>query len=258
MSFTSHCKTSDQITLQKSKGPLAYLPAPPSSAELQYQMGIFQQANSAKIRATLSENYPRLKRILGEDLFIELTQHYIKEKPSQYRKYDEISMDLPSFLKQTFPWKQQVYLGDLAEFEWASFKAKLSLSLLPPIENNTTRQNSKKSAPANHHARIHLHPSVQLLKTQWPVHLNLSTTDYIQRGPHPHSYVLFKKKSSEISALLLSDLQWQLLQLIQRGIPFHDLARNIQALNISIEKTMIWFKNWAQNGIIEIHNLHKN
>jgi hypothetical protein len=80
---------------------------------------IYQDAYRLRLTEFLSNDFPVLRIVLGDDDFALLAQAYIEATPSPYRNARWYGRGLPDFMQATAPWQLTRALGDLASFERA-------------------------------------------------------------------------------------------------------------------------------------------
>lgn len=83
------------------------------------RFGIYQQAYRARLAEFLSNDYPVLRAIVGDEAFGELAAAYVDATPSQHRNARWYGTALPDFMRQHEPWNTARALSDLANFERA-------------------------------------------------------------------------------------------------------------------------------------------
>jgi hypothetical protein len=127
------------------------------------RLGIYYDAYRIRIIEALATAYPKLKIMLGDDLFDSTALTYIDQFPSTFRNLRWFGGNMQAHLQHTLP--QHPIAAEMAAFEWAlslAFDAEdaaiLSLQDLAEI-------------PAENWANLKFvfHPSLQLLALQWNV-----------------------------------------------------------------------------------------
>jgi hypothetical protein len=123
------------------------------------RLQIYHEAYRLRLIDALGNDYPALKKLLGEDEFVSLAKIFISKYPSNHPSLRWFGEKLSVFLRSNLRWQGQAYIAELAEFEWAQAMAfdaadeKIStlhdVQMLPP-ESWMTMQ-------------LVLHPSLQLL-----------------------------------------------------------------------------------------------
>lgn len=136
-----------------------------STAELstEHRLGIYGNAYYARLIECMSENYPALHTLLGDNEFEKLCIRYIDQHPSAHFSVRYFGHQLASFLAQHEAYAEKSILAEMANWEWSlrfSFDAQNHTTLLP--------QDLEK-IPLDQWPglRFRLHPSCQFLQTQW-------------------------------------------------------------------------------------------
>jgi hypothetical protein len=124
---------------------------------LKRRLKIYHDAYRLRLIAALSEAYPNLGKLLGDDLFDQIARSYISAHPSAYRNLRWYGGELAEHLASALP--QHPIASELARFEWA-----LALAFDSADVSLLTRANLADIPPEGWHAlRFCLHPSVQIL-----------------------------------------------------------------------------------------------
>jgi hypothetical protein len=93
------------------------LPSPRLGSAARF--AVYQHAYRARLAEFLSNDYPVLRAVLGDEAFGELAAAYIHATPSPYRNARWYGATLPDFMRQQEPWNAARALSDLAAFEHA-------------------------------------------------------------------------------------------------------------------------------------------
>jgi hypothetical protein len=114
----------------------------------------------------LAAVYPVVQRLVGDDFFRIACRDYIPQFPPRQAPLHEFGKDLPGFIRTYEPAASLPYLADVAALEWAWHRAyhaadadKLDVMSLQQVPE---RQQGE--------LRFTLHPAVQLVKSDYPVH----------------------------------------------------------------------------------------
>lgn len=127
------------------------------------RLSIYADAYRLRIIEALSTAYPKLHKLLGDDLFDSIARQYIDQYPSRYRNMRWVGEQMREHLLNVLP--QHPIASELAYFEWAlglAFDAEdapiVTMQYLASIPPDAWAGLSFK-----------LHPSVQMLVLQWNV-----------------------------------------------------------------------------------------
>ena len=81
------------------------------------RLGIYADAYRLRIIEALSNSYPILKALLGDDLFEQAARSYIDQYPSTYRNMRWVGDKMSEHLQVNYP--QYPIVAEMATFEWA-------------------------------------------------------------------------------------------------------------------------------------------
>jgi len=113
----------------------------------------------------LSEVYPVVDRLVGDDFFKFMATEYTKKHPSQSGNLHEFGNQFPFFIESFEPAGELVYLSDVARLEWAYhsvFHAANSPNFdIPKLEQITEEDYHKLIFKPN--------PASQLVKSPYPI-----------------------------------------------------------------------------------------
>lgn len=139
-------------------------------------LSIYRHAYRARLAGALADNYPVLRRAMGDDAFDALAQGYLAAHPSREPSIRWFGHRLAEFIAQGDTPGVHPALADLARMEWAlrsAFDAADApvlgldaLAALPPDEWATLC--------------LQAHPSVQLLRLQWSVEAGYRTLAMVE------------------------------------------------------------------------------
>lgn len=79
---------------------------------------VYHYAYRARFIEVLTEQYPKLSKILGDEAFAVLVDSYAKAHPSRFCNVRDFGAALPGFIADTFSGEKAVLLAELAQFEW--------------------------------------------------------------------------------------------------------------------------------------------
>jgi hypothetical protein len=82
------------------------------------RLEIYTTAYRLRLIDALSEAYPAVHTLLGDEGFYELAQSYINRYPSHYRSIRWFGDQLADFLAVTPPWSEADVIVEMARFEW--------------------------------------------------------------------------------------------------------------------------------------------
>lgn len=80
--------------------------------------GVYAEAYFLRLTEALANDYPVLKRLIGETAFTDMARTYALAWPSRHFSVRWFGEQLPRFLRITPPFAAEPYLAELATFEW--------------------------------------------------------------------------------------------------------------------------------------------
>jgi hypothetical protein len=127
------------------------------------RLGIYYDAYRIRIIEALATAYPKLKIMLGDDLFDSTARAYIDQYPSTFRNLRWFGGNMQVHLQRILP--QHPIAAEMAVFEWA-----LSLAFDAEDASILSLQDLAE-IPSENWANLKFvfHPSLQLLALQWNV-----------------------------------------------------------------------------------------
>jgi hypothetical protein len=127
------------------------------------RLGIYADAYRLRIIEALSNSYPILKALLGDDLFEQAARLYIDQYPSTYRNMRWVGDTMSAHLQANYP--QYPIAAEMAAFEWS-----LSLAFDAEDAPVLSLQDLAAIAPENWaDLRFKFHPSMQLFTFKFNV-----------------------------------------------------------------------------------------
>jgi len=96
-----------------------------ASAEMPVAMRleVYSEAYFARLTEALAAGYPRLQALIGEEAFTHLGRHYIQEHPSTNFSVRWFGDRLCTVLRAHPEYREQPWLAELAQWEWALAEA---------------------------------------------------------------------------------------------------------------------------------------
>jgi hypothetical protein len=83
------------------------------------RFAIYQDAYRLRLAEFLTNDYPVLHNVLGDEGFGAVAEAYVKAHPSSHRNARWYARDLPDFMQASTPWNDIPAAADLAAFERA-------------------------------------------------------------------------------------------------------------------------------------------
>ncbi|MES2637508.1 MAG: DNA-binding domain-containing protein [Pseudomonadota bacterium] len=214
------------------------------------RLSIYADAYRLRIIEALANSYPKLKALLGDDLFDVTARSYLDAHPSTYRNMRWVGDKMQAHLTNTLP--QHPIAAEMAAFEWA-------LGLAFDSEDITVLQLQDLAlVPAEEWADLQLvfHPSVQLLPLKWNVLLVWQALDTDETPPaamqiNEPCLVWRYQTSSHYQSL--DQAEDQAIKFVLKGASFGQLCeclQNIYAEQEATIKAAQYLSAWLNSGLI--------
>ncbi len=139
--------------------------ADPPRGSLEGRWHVYSSGYLARLFEAVENDYPALRRILGEGPFHSLVARYVRQCPPRSYDVGRVGDRLAGFLEADALTRDLPFLPDLARLEWAFAEAFVA-SDEPPLR----WQDLSALAPEDvADLPLFLHPSVTLVRSPWPV-----------------------------------------------------------------------------------------
>lgn len=226
-------------------------PGPKLSAVERLQ--IYRDGYFVRLIECLTDDYPALRHLLGEEPFGELAQRYIEAHPSRSPSLNAYGARLPAFCgSRSEPWAP--FAADLARLEWALVEvvhASVSetmtpeaLALVPPARWQT--------------ARLVASPGLRVLRFDYPV--NACFQAYRDGGalelprPAPSATAVYRRGLT-LWRLDLEPRAAQLLEALVSGAPLVSAVAALESHYPGAEAgeelarlLPVWLGAWVEGG----------
>lgn len=143
------------------------------------RLGIYYDGYRLRIIEALASSYPKLKQLLGDDLFDTVARNYITEYPSTYRNMRWYGGNMQTHLQNTLP--QHPIAAEMANLEWA-------LSLAFDAEDTPTISlNDLAAIPPEDWAalKFSFQPALQTVRFRWNIIAIWKALDIEETPPAP-------------------------------------------------------------------------
>ncbi len=214
------------------------------------RLGIYADAYRLRIIEALSNSYPILKALLGDDLFEQAARSYIDQYPSTYRNMRWVGDKMAENLQVNF--SQYPIAAELATFEWA-----LGLAFDAEDAPILTLQDLAAIPPENWaDLTFKFHPSMQLLTFKWNVlrvwhALNAEETPPKISEINEPCVVWRKDLNSHYRSLDLAE--YAAIQFVIAGASFGELCEKMQENVSEEEATMLaaqYLSGWLTESLM--------
>ncbi len=214
------------------------------------RLSIYADAYRLRIIEALANSYPKLKALLGDDLFDATARSYIDAYPSMYRNMRWVGDQMSAHLALALP--QHPVAAEMATFEWA-------LGLAFDAEDIAVLQlQDLAEIPPEDWAELPLvfHPSVQLLLLKWNVLLVWQALDADENPPTPSQInepCLVWRFESSSHYQSLDDAEVTVIEFVATGATFGQLCEYLQNMYSEEEamtKAAQYLSNWLNSGLL--------
>jgi hypothetical protein len=208
------------------------------------RLGIYRFAYSARLREVMANDFPGVRRLVGEAAFDDLVTAYVAAHPSRHPNLSQLGRHFPAFLARRRGRRRRVAVVAVATFELAlcrAFDAADASSL-------DAAALTALAGRAPEHVQLSLQPSVRLLAVPYDVGAWYETPPAGQRRPAParRSVKLCVHRSG-------GRVRWLTLE---RG-PFAVLAMLAAGASLAAAlrrappgaPVAAWFRQWAAAGL---------
>ncbi len=218
------------------------------------RLSIYGNAYRSRLIEALSIDYSALHNLLGNDEFHQLGLDYIEFYPSTYYSLRWFGQNLPHFLKTDETYKNRVWLGELAEFEW-TFVNAFDAKDVKIVEIDDAAQIPPDSWPG---LKITLHPSVYWITCSWNCFAiwkaikNASEIPVPQQLQDPVSFLIWRQGLDTRYRSIEPD-EKVALEAVQEGNNFAELCEEL-VVYLRPEETALraasLLKTWLAEGLV--------
>ncbi len=174
---------------------------------------VYKNTSSLTLKHCVKDIYPMCEKLLDENAFSQLVERFIKTHPNKRRDLTFYGDQFYQYLALNLACQHLPFLADLAELEWAIYRAYYADD--DPIWPQQSFVNA--SAKRIDDITLCLSDSISLLVSGWPTlkfyqHLNDDTIFDIDTR---HSYLIVHRKHSHGEAEEIPVEAWRILKDIQ-------------------------------------------
>jgi hypothetical protein len=219
------------------------------------RLSIYYDAYRLRIIGVLANDYPNLKKYLGDDLFERTARSYINQYPSTYCNMRWVGGQMARHLQKTL--RQHPVAAELAQFEWA-------LGLAFDAEDAPILQLTDLAAiPPENWGDIvlKLHPSVQLLAFKHNAIMLWQALNSAQTPPNLaklNAPCIVWRKALDSHYRSIDALEMRAIEKVMAGTTFAELCEFLQAANAlenstedaAIQQAAQFLSNWLADGLI--------
>lgn len=215
--------------------------APP--IDWQVRLGIYQYAVLERIVEAITMDFEICEKAMKKTAFRKMLLAFLNQHRPNHSSLAEISQHVPSFLKQYEETQDKLYLSELAELEWRMVKA--SLVEHTPLNNLEALQKEENQGKD---ISFLLHPAIDLLVCEYPVHRFFKRSNSAMRPARTHLCIYQKDKLGLYH--VIEEEEWILLQEMKKTIRLSELNRVLDSLKLDQAILGKYFMKWSSEGII--------
>lgn len=205
-----------------------------AKVSLETRIEIYHYAYWARIKESLIEDFPRVRRRVGPKKFALLMREYILKHPSRYSSLAEVSGPFTLFLKKHAILEEFSSLYDLSRFEWMKILARLA----EPLGSSNLGELAHLPAEQLPNVIFLLHPSVQFFESKFPV------------TQKPRRRLLLYSRNRKVHLRSMGKKHWALLRKIEKKMSIGEIALNLSSLGLDEKDVFQCFAKWSELGIL--------
>lgn len=207
------------------------------------RIGIYSDAYFTRLFDALKIDFETTCKVVGEEVFYNLIQAYLKEFPSTSTSIDEVGTNLPWFIGKFHTSTDVLYLEELATLEW-NLVESFYADDLPPFDQSSLTSLSPSDWGE---VKLGLDRSIRLLKTNWPVWEIRKSSISIEIKPSL-SFYLIHRFNYDVQVKPITEAEFKALSMLKDGLSIGSLCDDLE--DLPREELMGMFQNWMQTGIV--------
>jgi len=215
------------------------------------RLDVYAEAYFARLLECLEEDFPALKRVLGDNLFGELAAAYLEAHPSKSYTAADLGAKLAEFLVSYELSADLPYLPELARLEWAVVTAFFAREL-PPLDTSRLQRLTTDDWPR---LRLKLDPSATLVRSAW--NIDDMRGDTAQPAAEADRRLLVWREgeghSIRVRVERLEEAPFVALERMRAGDSLGEVCDALEArldVDAELPPLMDWFKGWVERGVI--------
>lgn len=218
----------------------------------QKRLSIYFDAYRFRIIEALATTYPKLKLLVGDDLFEQISRTYISKFPSSFQNIRWYGSHMQLHLLDYLP--QHPIAAEMAEFEWA-------LSLIFDAEDVPELQLSDLSEiPLQDWGmlRFTFQPAIQVIRLRWNIipiwnSLNIEETPPALAQDSNYTLCLIWRKNLNPQFRSMSEMEFIAQRMAMTNATFAEVCASLEG-EVSTEQAMAtaaqFLAGWLQEGMI--------
>jgi hypothetical protein len=220
--------------------PVTTLVADQPPIPLPTRLAVYADAYFWRLLETLGQDFPSVKRVLGDDGFPEVIAGYLIRHPSRSPLINDAGAALPAFLKGHPASKTRPFLAELAALDWAVLRALFQDRLPPADPSAFTAMGSD--------ARLRLDPTVVLMETAWAVDLLRNGTKKALSKPS-RRFLLVHRDDQWAKVTPMDAAEFKTLKRLADGKTVGEALAPLKGADA--RKVREWFARWTKTGVVK-------
>ncbi len=216
------------------------------------RLNIYKNAYVQRLKEVIDNDHPVLGTYLGDDLFDQMVEGYVKKFPSNCTSLRHYADNLPLFLAQNTPFSDHPILSELAGFERLLLTA-FDAADVEPFNLDDLQKIAEHQWPT---LVFRFQPSVQLAKFQWNSVESWQALK-AEQVPAPaiaddNTWLLWRNKERLTEFRSLSKEELTLITMILKGNNFSALCEYLLTTSNSnnvTELALNYLASWIEQGL---------
>ena len=218
------------------------------------RLDIYRDMYLLRMEEALAADYPAVKRLLGDDPFMQLVAHYVEVYPSRSYTLNRLGDYFPEFIATA---------GDLPKKDFCHDLARLELALTSVFDADETpslTEEAVQSVPPDAWETARLKPieAFRLLEFDYPVSRYLGWVD--KENPKPKiaakkTWVAAYRNNYSVHRLDLSQPAYELLSALAEGTPVGEAIMRVLSRKwrpaVKQAHLFEWFRDWMAEGLFQ-------
>ncbi len=223
------------------------------NVDTEKRLAIYQNAYQIRLKETIDTDHNILGLYLGDDLYEEMMNSFIKRHPSAQFSLRHFADPLIDFLNQQAPFNEHPQIAELARFE------RLLLNAFDARDTSmATLEQLKKTAPEKWpQIQLRFHPSLQIFESDWNVVNIWQNLKQDVNPPEPvienNVWLVWRNVERLTEFKPLDCVAQTMLNGFQKGLHFEDICQvlleQVPEHQVS-ERALSVIVNWLELGLI--------
>ncbi len=219
--------------------------ASPLSAK--QRIAIYRDSYSLSLINALGDRYEVCQKLVGEDFFKAMARHYVEQTPSSSPNLNDYGSTFPAFVADFALAKSLIYLGDVAQLEWA-WHSTLHGPDSTSLDIHSLSLLNEAEYPK---LRFQLPTNSSLIASKYPIHriwasnqlnyTNETEIDLFSGGVK----LLVWRQNLDTRMDVLSESEWELLQALTSGCTLAEIGPGCSLLPQCCKRGWIAYYSFA-------------